>query len=66
LDFGASRVEGFLCGIHVAEGRATLMIGAEGHGKIGTTAVSVYQLQSDGGEIGGKLGQFEIHWMERK
>ena len=66
LNLGTSRVEGFLCGIHVVDGRATLIIEAEGHGKIGTTAVSVYQLQSDGGEIGGKLGQFEIHWIKRK
>ena len=66
LNLGASRVDGFLCGIHVTDGHATLTIEAEGHGKVGTTAVAVYQLQADGGEIGGKLGQFEIHWLQRK
>ena len=66
LDLGASRVEGFLCGVHVTDGHAALVIEAEGHGKVGTTTISVYQLQADGGEIGGKLGQFEIHWLERK
>ncbi len=64
LDLGVSRVEGFLCGVHVMDGHTTLTIEAEGHGKAGTTAVSVYQLQADGVGVGEKLGQFEIHWLE--
>ncbi len=64
MDLGTIRVEGFLCGVHVMDGHTTLTIEAEGHGKAGTMAVSVYQLQADGVGIGEKLGQFEIHWLE--
>ncbi len=66
MNLGASRVEGFLRGVQVTDGCATLTVEAEGHGKTGTSVVSVYQLHGETNEIGGKLGQFEIHWQERK
>lgn len=66
MNLGAARVEGFLCGVQVTNGCATLTVEAEGHGKAGTSVVSVYQLHGETNEIGGKLGRFEIHWQERK
>ena len=66
MNLGVSRVEGFLCGVQVTDGCAMLTVEAEGHGKTGTSVVSVYQLLGEMNEIGGNLGQFEIHWLERK
>ena len=66
MDLGASRVEGFLCGVRVTDGKATFTIEAEGRGKVGTTSVAVYQLHDEDVVIGEKLGQFEIYWTERK
>ncbi|MBR5024712.1 MAG: hypothetical protein IKX48_06570, partial [Victivallales bacterium] len=66
MDLGASRVEGFLCGVRVTDGKVTFTIEAEGRGKVGTTSISVYQLHDEDVVIGEKLGQFEIYWTERK
>ena len=66
MNLGALRIEGFLCGVRVIDGKAAFTIEAEGRGKVGTTSVSVYQLQAEGVVIGEKLGQFEIYWAERK
>ena len=66
MDLGASRVEGFLCGVRVTDGKAAFTIEAEGRGKVGTTSVAVYQLHDEDVAIGEKLGQFEIYWTERK
>jgi len=66
MDLGASRIEGFLCGIRVIDGKATFAIEAEGRGKVGTTSVAVYQIHDEEVMIGEKLGQFEIYWTERK
>ena len=66
MDLGALRVEGFLCGVQVTDGKATFTIEAEGRGKVGTTSISVYQLHDEDVVIGEKLGQFEIYWTERK
>ena len=66
MDLGALRVEGFLCGVRVTDGKATFTIEAEGRGKVGTMSVSVYQLHDEDVVIGEKLGQFEIYWTERK
>ena len=66
MNLGASRIEGFLCGVQVTDGKATFTIEAEGRSKVGTMSVSVYQLQAEDVVIGEKLGQFEIYWTERK
>lgn len=66
MNLGALRIDGFLCGVRVTDGKAAFTIEAEGRGKVGTTSVSVYQLQAEGVVIGEKHGQFEIYWAERK
>ena len=66
MDLGVSRIEGFLCGVRVTDGKAAFTIEAEGRGKVGTTSVAVYQLHDEDVVIGEKLGQFEIYWTERK
>ena len=66
MDLGTSRIEGFLCGVRVTDGKATFAIEAEGRSKVGTTSVAVYQLHDEDVVIGEKLGQFEIYWTERK
>ena len=66
MNLGASRIEGFLCGVQVTDGKATFTIEAEGRSKVGTMSITVYQLQAEDVVIGEKLGQFEIYWTERK
>ena len=65
MELGGSRPEGFLCGVRVMDGCAMMTIDAEGKGRFGAASVVVYQFQPDEMVIGEKLGQFDIHWMER-
>ena len=65
-NLAAGRLEGFLCAVQVVAGKARFRIGSEDRMKKGVFGVTVYQLNDvERGEVGGRLGQFDVYLIDR-